>query len=134
MDAYRINQTKTTPFISFDPVTGFFQIKGESRPENVRTFFEPILLWIEEFYLKVQKEGNKDIKPITLTIQLGYFNSSSAKFIFDFILKMKHIKELGLSVKIIWIYDEGDEDMKLAGMDLAEMIEIEFEFQELKGK
>ena len=81
MEAYRFNKTKTTPHISFDPATGIFEIKGESRPENVRTFFEPILLWIEDFFNHVKTNGINNINPIILTIQLGYFNSSSAKFI-----------------------------------------------------
>jgi len=87
MDPLIIEATSHSPEISFDPSAGKFFISGVSRPEDVRSFYYPVVEWLERFLEEEVRAGkvsfNKD-NPLVLEIKLKYFNSSSAKFLFKF--------------------------------------------------
>ena len=56
-------------------------------------------------------------------LELFYFNSSSAKFLFDFFEFFEEKAAEGLTVKIKWNYREDDDTMLEAGEDFAEDME-----------
>jgi hypothetical protein len=68
--------------------------------------------------------------PFTLQLDLEYFNSSTAKFLYDIIMVFKSIKEEGIPVAINWFYDPEDPDCLEAGEDLAILAKIDFKFIE----
>ncbi|MCB0395617.1 MAG: SiaC family regulatory phosphoprotein [Flavobacteriales bacterium] len=49
MEALRIPATESSPAITLDPEKGTYEIIGESRPEDVRKFYEPILEWLDKY-------------------------------------------------------------------------------------
>lgn len=129
IDALIIERTRNSPRIYFDPACNVFEIIGESRPENVRLFYEPIVRWLDDYAYEINAammRGLQPIKSFTIDIKLGYFNSSSAKFVFDMLHKIHLFYDLGIDVKANWYYEEGDEDMKQAGFDLSEMLDFPF--------
>jgi hypothetical protein len=135
MNPLIIEKSKNTPRIFFDPTKQYYEIIGESRPENVRLFYEPVCHWIENQYNEIESHFNAGehlFQKIDFHVKLGYFNSSSAKFIFDILHKLYQLKKYNIQIQTLWFYDEGDEDMKQAGIDLAEMLEEEFSFRENK--
>lgn len=132
METLIIPATEITPYIYFNPETPvngkyLFEIAGESRPEDARRFYTPVYTWIEEF-----KEDSKYWGVIGRTIRikfkLSYFNSSSAKCFLDIIERIDKLHKTypQTDFKIIWTYDEFDEDMKQAGEEFSKLVAVPF--------
>lgn len=129
MDIINITETKATPSIILDPENQLFELKGCSRPENVREFYMPVINWFENTIANIEniKQKYQDT-PMVFEIKLSYFNSASAKFILDILLYINQIHEKGLKTKINWYYEDGDEDMRDVGEELAEMVDFDFKY------
>ena len=131
MEKFVIEPTHVTPGIILSPDERIFSIEGMSAPEDVRALYYPVIEWMEKFNQELQ-QGNyqiyNEINPLTLRIDLNYFNSASAKFLFDILLELKKIKESGIPVITEWHYEEDDMDMREAGEDISELVEMELKF------
>jgi hypothetical protein len=115
-----IKPTSKTPLIDFR-TTGHLTINGNSYPENVNDFYEPILHWIDDLL-------EKKLVPISLTVDLKYINTSSTKSILNIV---KKINTLGKgTIRVFWLYEIDDDDMIEIGEDLEKLSEIKFEFVE----
>ncbi|NOY37449.1 MAG: DUF1987 domain-containing protein [Chlorobi bacterium] len=135
MEALKIDATDVSPEIIFDPAEKIFTISGISRPEDVRSFYFPVLEWCRSFredYLEAGKIKFDQQNPLKITIKLKYFNSSSAKFLYDIFMELGEISRKGHHVDITWYYDEGDDDMFEAGEEMSDIAEIPFRFIENK--
>jgi hypothetical protein len=133
MEPLIIEPTSHSPGIRFEPSSGKFLISGVSRPEDVRTFYYPVVDWLRKFLdeeIKTGKVSFDETNPLILDVTLKYFNSSSAKFLFDIFSELGNINEEGGKLKIRWFYEAGDDDMLEAGEELSEIAEIPFEFIE----
>ena len=134
MDIINITETKATPSIILDTENKTFEVKGCSRPENVREFYMPVINWFENTIANIDTIKSKfQETPMIFDFKLSYFNSASAKFILDILLYINQIHEKGLKTKINWHYEEGDEDMRDVGEELAEMVDFEFEYIIMKA-
>ena len=127
MEKLFIERTECSPEVLLDSDNNVFQIIGESRPENVRKFYEPVFSWFQLFYdTEYVLNNNKEIK---LKISLEYFNSTSAKVLFDL---FNYFKQQQLSypivISIVWEYDKEDVDMLEAGKEMEELSQIKFEY------
>jgi hypothetical protein len=131
MQKLHIQPTAATPEIKFSPDENVFLISGTSAPEDVRALYYPVIEWtrilvddiIDGEYKKFSKKN-----PLDLHIDLAYFNSSSAKFLYDILSELKRIPNDRCPVIVDWHYDEEDIDMKDAGNDIATLVEMEFRF------
>lgn len=134
MKPLQINGTTVSPSVFFDPDTKVFEIGGYSRPENVRDFYFPLIQWIDEFdsFLANAKALSTAIEPISFKFKFIYFNSSSAKFIYDIIIMLNNIQQTGIPLKIYWYYDEDDDELREAGEELSDMANVPFSFVETK--
>jgi hypothetical protein len=122
MDNLIIEGSKKTPYINFDKDSGIFHIKGRSVPENSYEFYNPLLVWMDEY----AKQPNSSI---ILKIELDYFNTSSSKFLFEIFKKLKTIVVNNNSeIKVEWYYDDGDEEMENSGQDFMDILDIPFSF------
>jgi hypothetical protein len=126
MEKLIIEATLNSPRVELDPADNRFEFSGESRPENVRSFYLPILDWLEEYAADLSKNGNKN--PLTFNFNLEYFNSTSAKYILDIFKSLYSIHEGGNEVLIRWHYEEDDEDMYEVGMEMSRMSRLPFEY------
>ena len=91
------------------------RIVGECYPENIQEFSAPVMSSLRS---QVPDSGS-----YTVDMELFYFNSSSAKFLFDFFEFFEEMAAEGLTVKINWNYREDDDTMLEAGEDFAEDME-----------
>lgn len=66
--------------------------------------------------------------PVKLQADLNYFNSSSAKFLFDIFSELNRVTTVGIPVIIEWFHDEEDIDLKEAGNDIAMLAGMEFTY------
>ena len=100
-----------TPLVELTP--SFCLIRGECYPENISEWSEPVLKTLEESL-------NQDQSAFTVDIELYYFNSSSAKFLFDFFEFLEESAEGGKAITINWRYRAEDDTMQEAGEDFEE--------------
>jgi len=132
MEVLKIKGTNVSPDVNFDNIGLTFDMSGYSRPENVRDFYMPILNWLEQFVAEMVASRPSISKPIAFNFRLIYFNSSSAKFLFDMITHINAIHTNNIPVMVNWYYDEDDEELKEAGEELSEMADFQFSYHEVK--
>jgi hypothetical protein len=123
MEHYIKEATDETPRISLDAMSGVLELDGKSLPENVSTFYDPILEWLEMY----------ESKPAAKTVfemKLKYFNTASSKILLDILMKLEELKTEGNEVVVNWHYKDSDEDMQEAGEEYTEIVEdLPFEFK-----
>lgn len=121
MERLVIEATEDTPAIDFDPVSNDLKISGRSLPEDVTTFYQPVLDWLDE----LEAESGHEC---TLHCNLEYFNTASSKLILDILMRLEDIHlDSENTVKIIWSHDERDIDMEEAAEEYSELVEVPFE-------
>ena len=103
-----------TPQVELTPTSCL--IRGECYPENISEWSDPVLKALEDCL------GN-DESEFKVDIELYYFNSSSAKFLFDFFEFLEESAEGGKSIVINWRYRAEDDTMQEAGEDFQEDME-----------
>lgn len=115
-----LNGTNKTPDIIFDGENGKFEISGRSIPENSASFYSPVMEWVERYIEDPREET-------TIKIKLEYFNTSSLKGLVELFRKFEKLLETGRAVKILWHFEEEDEDMRESGEDFRLLIKIPIE-------
>ncbi|MDT8401457.1 MAG: DUF1987 domain-containing protein [Bacteroidales bacterium] len=118
------------PEIDFSHDENKFRISGVSRPENVRATYEAAISWLSDYKAELAAGNSPYSKenPLTLQLDLEYFNSSSAIFLYDLVMIIKAIREERIPARITWIYDPADTDSLEAGEDLSILAEMEFDY------
>lgn len=136
MDTLILEPTENTPKVALDHTKDQFEISGESRPEDVRKFYDPILDWLDKFnaYLYWLGENNNEKKKLVFNFRFEYFNSSSAKYIMDIMTKLAEMQTncKNAQIDICWNYDEPDEDMLEAGEEFKNITNLPFKFVAVK--
>ncbi len=112
--------TDDTPSVTLDAANDLFEISGRSLPEDVTAFYAPILAWLDEY------AGSPNAKTV-FTFKLVYFNTASSKLLLDVLMKLEEIHSDGHEVLVRWCYPEDDEDMRDAGEEYADIVDIPFE-------
>lgn len=121
MEPLRIQATVKTPEILFDPTNEVFEIKGKSIPDDAEEFYNDILYWFDDY---VANPNDKTV----LKIDLEYFNISSSKRLLFLLYKLNELKSKEKDVRVVWLYNENDEDMFEVGQDYAFMVKVPFDF------
>jgi hypothetical protein len=120
MEIIKILATEDTPNVTLDNVNGIYEISGRSLPEDVVVFYQPVMNWLEEL-------GTTPVKNMNLELKLEYFNTASSKLILDILLKLEELFQNGTELKVKWYYPSSDSDMKEAGEEYSEIVELPFE-------
>jgi hypothetical protein len=120
METIKIQGTEDTPKIILDAENEILEISGRSLPEDVSSFYEPVINWLNEY---AEKPNKKTI----LNFKLTYFNTASSKLLLDILMKLEEMHEKGHEVLIRWHYPEDDEDMEEAGEEYADIVDVPFE-------
>ncbi len=109
----QIEATNRTPAVSISSTR--IDIKGECYPEDITAFAEPVM--------EALRQQLGSAKSFHARIELYYFNSSSAKFLFDFFEELEEAAEDGKQIQIDWCYRADDSSMQEAGEDFEEDFE-----------
>jgi hypothetical protein len=124
-----IDKTSSTPLVVLDPDKRSGLISGESRPSDVRDFYDQIISWMNEFSSYLSKsDSSKD--PFTFSFDLEYFNSSSGKLILDICKVLAGLRTMGIKVIVNWHSEKEDEDMLEAGKEMSRIVNLPFEYME----
>lgn len=135
MKTLRIKPAESSPEVILDHEKSIFIFRGDSRPDDAREFYTGILKWLDEYhpYLFWLQDKFPDRKPekISVDFMFNYFNSTSARFIMDIIMKFIEIQKECSSVKleIIWYYQKGDDDILDAGKEFEKLANTPFIFR-----
>jgi hypothetical protein len=120
METIKIQGTEDTPKIVLDKENDLLEISGRSLPEDVRSFYEPVLNWLNEY-------AENPNKKTVFNFKLTYFNTASSKLLLDILMKLEEMHEKGNEILIRWHYPEDDEDMSEAGEEYADIVDVPFE-------
>ncbi|MFZ3052618.1 MAG: DUF1987 domain-containing protein [Sulfuricurvum sp.] len=117
-----IASTVTTPKIIVDTQKNFYSFEGESYPEDVNAFFDPIMDPIV-VHLKKQKDAT-----IEFEFFLTYFNSASTKVFYNLFMLLEDVSEFN-SVNVNWKHHEEDDTAEEFGQDFMEdLVNVNFNF------
>lgn len=120
MEVMKIAGTDDTPSVMLDAANDIFEISGRSLPEDVAAFYNPIIEWMDQY------NQNPNAKTI-FSFKLIYFNTASSKMLLDILMKLEDLQKLGKDALVKWHYAEDDEDMKEAGEEYADIVDVPFE-------
>jgi len=121
MKSLVIRETPDTPSINFDIKTGIFDISGNSIPENVHLFYEPILDWLDLYVKDPQRKTN-------FNFRMKMISSASSKIFFDILSKVDLIFEKkNFIVRVNWYYNVYDDEIREIGLDYKDSLNAPFE-------
>lgn len=124
-----IEQRSNSPKVILDPDKGIYSISGESRPPDVREFYEPVLEWLNEFSKNLQNSKDNH-QAVIFNFNFEYFNSSSGKSILDICKILTVLSSHGSNIRINWQTEKDDFDMLEAGKEISRIVKFPFEFSE----
>jgi hypothetical protein len=128
-----IDQTENSPKVILDPEKKIYEISGESRPPDVREFYDRILTWMDDFSLELIKTENKT-EQVKFNFNFGYFNSSSGKLILDICKVLARLQSRGINVSVNWHYERDDVDMMEVGQEISRIVKFPFEYTETEPR
>ena len=120
MDVIKIMGTDDTPTVTLDAGKNVFEISGRSLPEDVAAFYNPIIEWMEKY-------NQAPLAKTVFNFKLVYFNTASSKMLLDILMKLEELHNAGKEVVVKWHFAEDDEDMKEAGEEYADIVDVPFE-------
>lgn len=121
MEPLFLNGKDDTPKIHFDKSAGIFEISGRSLPEEVINFYAPVIDWVENYVM--QPNDNT-----VLRLKMIYFNSASQRYLLEVINSFEKIIQKGKNINIEWQYHEDDDEMREAGEEYQDLVNIPFTF------
>jgi hypothetical protein len=117
MQNLTIPATPRTPTIDFDFGKNHLKLSGESYPEDVTEFYNPVFSALDA-YLATLGPGS-----CRFDFELIYLNSSSAKAVMMLMDKLDAAAAKGAAVDVYWFYDEEDDTMQELGEEFGEDLE-----------
>jgi hypothetical protein len=117
MDPLHITDTNETPGVVLDAAKSHFEISGRSLCDSPNNFYKDIIEWLKEYALAPNSLTD-------FTFKFEYLNTQSAKSILDILTVLEGIS----GAKVSWHFNEDDEDMEEIGEELAELVNVPFEF------
>ncbi|MDX9694397.1 MAG: DUF1987 domain-containing protein [Bacteroidales bacterium] len=112
--------TEDKPNINFDPQNNIFEMSGNSYPEESPKFYIPLISWITEYAI----QPNEDTKVVC---KFEYFNSLSAKLLYEVFFALQKIGERGKKVTIEWYFHPDDHFIHEKGLEYKNVLSIPFD-------
>lgn len=120
MNNLLINETKSSPYISFDNKENILKIKGQSYPENAAKFYDPLFKWLDDFFADQLNDK------IIVDINLIYLNTSSSKIMINFFNLLEDEYKKGKKITINWSCDKDNEIAFECGEEFKEDLTLPF--------
>lgn len=105
MEPLRIDATTTTPEVLLNATEGSITISGVSDEEDALGFYFPIIQWLDAYQHKPAPETS-------LTIRLKYFNTASAKALYEIVKRVANVRKGKHTATVRWYYDQDDPVLK----------------------
>lgn len=94
-----------SPEVDFNLTTGICKIEGESFMDDSESFYSELINWILDFNSFFPE------KKIVLNLELSFFNTSTAKMIYELLSVLEDFNKKGYSVEANWRYYSEDEEI-----------------------
>ncbi len=117
-----IEESGSTPNVELDSDAGIFRIVGKSFPEDVKSFYIPVIDWIQQY---VQEPNEESL----FEVSLEYFNTASSKMLLVILSQLKEIQKREKKITVLWRFPENDLEIEDAGIEFSEVINIPFIFR-----
>ena len=130
MNSLKIEATTFTPEINFDIENNKLSFLKVSKPANAFEFYKPIFEFIDNF--EKSKVKSKVVNELVIDFNFDYFNTATAKIIYELLEKFKKIQKQGVDVIINWYYHYDDDDLLEEGEIMSEAIDLPFNFKVLE--
>jgi len=127
MNSLKIEATTFTPEINFDIENNKLSFLKVSKPANAIEFYKPVFEFINNF--EKSKVKSKVVKELVVDFDFDYFNTATAKIIYELLEKLNRIKEQGVEIIINWYYHQDDEDHLEEGEIMSEALDMGFNFK-----
>jgi hypothetical protein len=123
--ALSIAATAITPEVHFNAKNNILEISGRSIPLNPEKFWSPVMSW----FIRNSYQNQE----MSISLNFDYINSGSQKFLVSLFKLLKESNDKGIlsENRIIWNYQDYDEDMRETGQDFEFVSGLKFEFNEL---
>ena len=131
LNPFVLAASDSTPHILFDPAKNIFEMNGESRPENAKAFYDPVIEWVKNFCSEVKKDEPQPAK-LVFNISFDYFSSASAKYLMNIFARLEELHKNTVKVEIRWFYNEVDIAMKESGEEFKKLLTLPFSFEVLR--
>ena len=112
MEIFRLEATSRTPEVELNPEQGTLSMMGESYPEDIRTYYEPITVALEQFAATQPSD-------LTITIKLTYFNSGSARALMELLDAIDEAAQGNFNAELNWYCDPDDDITREFVEDIA---------------
>jgi len=99
--SFYLAATSRTPEVAFDIDAKTAIIEGECYPEDADKFFAALNKAVEDYF-------STGCNELQLTVNLIYFNSSSARALMELMDSLEGLASTK-SISLNWLYDEGDD-------------------------
>lgn len=114
------SRQKHTPDVELDPVSGVLNFSGQCYIDNAEKFFRPIFQWLDEYLAEPRKHVRFEMK-------LDYFNTSSAKCLWEIFLKLEsYCTEKDGEVLVNWYFERDDENTRELFEDFRAEVNLHF--------
>lgn len=119
----QIEGTKKSPSVDLNPETGEATFRGRSIHSDAFVFYEEIIEWFSR--------NINNFETLTVNLAFDHINTVTNKCLLQILLIIVKGKEGGRDIKVIWTYDEDDDDMLETGEELELLSQIEFEYNKM---
>ena len=130
MNSLKIEATTFTPEINFDIENNTLSFLKVSKPANAIDFYGPVFEFIDNF--EKVKVKSKIAKELVIDFNFDYFNTATAKIIYELLEKFKKIQKQGVNIIINWYYHPEDDDLLEEGEIMSESLDLPFNFKILE--
>lgn len=130
MNSLKIESTTFTPEINFDVENNKLSFLKVSKPANAITFYKPVFDFIDNF--EKVKVKSKVVKELVIDFKFDYFNTATAKVIYELLNRFQRINKQGVEVLINWYYHPEDDDLLEEGEIMSEALDLKFNFKEME--
>jgi hypothetical protein len=118
MQSLELAGTEQTPQVVLNKDQGLFEFSGRSLTDKAVEFYRPVIKWITEY----SEAPNSKTEVV---FKMEYMNTSSSKALFDFFSVLQSIN----GAKIVWCFQDEDEDMEETGEEFSSLVKIPFEMR-----
>jgi hypothetical protein len=118
MQALILEATEQTPGVSLNKESGTFEFSGRSLTDKALEFYRPIGAWLTEYAANPNPRTEVSFK-------MEYMNTASSKALFDIFAIIQTIQ----GSKVIWYFQDEDEDMEETGEEFSSLVKIPFEMR-----
>jgi len=118
MQVLQLTGTEQTPNVMLNKEKGVFEFSGRSLADKPAEFYRPVIKWMTEY-------AESPNPKTELVFKMEYMNTASSKVLFDLFSIVQNID----GAKIIWCFQDEDEDMEETGEEFSSLVKIPFEMR-----